>query len=645
MNIVTVIPLVQGAYKEDLTYFTAKEVAPGTIVSVPLRKKIVDALVVAVEHLTNSKSQIKLSPFALKKIETVKGPMPFYSEFWRAVGDAKTYFLGTSGATLFGLVPKIFFDEHEQLALPRAREQKQKKIAQEKLLLQVSFDDRIAFYKTYIREAFAKKQSVFFCLPTIRDAEKYFELLKKGVEEHIFLFHGEEPDKEILANYNRALESDHPVIIIATGSYLFIPRHDLSTIIVERESSSAYKQMTRPYADIRTFAEFLSYRLGIKLIYADTFLRAETIYRVETGEFSEIGHLSFHLSRSVKREIIDSKRPTDDGGIEKKEGWKMIHAKLETQVRTTLENGGRIFLFALRKGFAPITQCGHCEKIHACALCTSPLVLYEQKSGKRIFSCNKCGTRSAALLACANCESWKLMPLGVGSEGVAEEIQKLFPKVPVHLLDKEHAKTKRQAEKTAEAFYANASGILVGTEMALPYLKEKVALAAIVSFDSLFAIPSFRAGEKIVSLVSLLEQASAEKLIIQTKNTDEYIIKEIALGNLAEFYKKEIAERRQLGYPPFTTLVKASYQDKKIDPDKIHAIVEETFKPLAHKAFQSPVFKTRNVYATHTILKLERNDWSPEKILKKDHSIEYIEAQCGLLPMNFNIIVEPEDIS
>lgn len=642
MNIVTVIPLAQGVYKEDLSYFTARDIAPGTIVSVPLRKKTVDALVTSVRHLADTKSEIKTSAFTLRKIETIKGPMPFYSEFWRASQDAKTYFLGTSGATLYGLIPDLFLDEHASLPVPSPRaETTGPKITQEKLAFQMPLVDRLGFYKTHIREAFAKKQSVFFCLPTMREAETFYESLQRGIESHTFLFHGDISDKVQLARYREAVTDEHPVVIIATGTYLFIPRADIATIVVERESSSAYKQLARPHLDIRTFAEFLSYRLGVKLILADTFLRAETIHRAHEGELSELGHLSFHLSRDKKREIIDTRiEPTDT-----KKKWQMITPALQVKISETLAAGKNVFLFTLRKGYAPVTTCGHCDTTLGCASCTAPLILYETKTGKRIYGCNRCGNKETTERACPHCASWKLVPLGVGSEGVAKEIAKIFPAAQVELLDKEHAKTRRQAEKIAQEFNEAKGSILVGTEMALPYISAPVGLAAIVSFDSLFAIPSFRASEKIVSLVAALEAVTENSLVIQTKNVTDQTIKDITAGNLAGLYTREIADRKRFGYPPFTTLARATYQDTRIDPEKIRTVVEAVWQPATPVLFPSPVYKFRTSYIMKVGLKIPRDKWSPARILHRDEDVLYIESQAGALGPAFDITVEPDDIA
>ena len=74
MNIVTVIPLARGIPTENLTYFTLKEIPLGSLVSVPLRKKFIDAIVINIESASNQKGSIKTSDFKLKKLENIKGP-------------------------------------------------------------------------------------------------------------------------------------------------------------------------------------------------------------------------------------------------------------------------------------------------------------------------------------------------------------------------------------------------------------------------------------------------------------------------------------------------------------------------------------------------------------------------------------------
>ena len=69
MNIITVIPLARGIPKENLDYFTIKNIPVGTVVSIPLRKKIIEGIVVNTEDISQRKGSIKTSDFKLKRLE------------------------------------------------------------------------------------------------------------------------------------------------------------------------------------------------------------------------------------------------------------------------------------------------------------------------------------------------------------------------------------------------------------------------------------------------------------------------------------------------------------------------------------------------------------------------------------------------
>ena len=73
--------------------------------------------------------------------------------------------------------------------------------------------------------------------------------------------------KKIIEVWNKIMKEDHPVVIIATGSFLSLPRNDIETIVVERESNKTYKIPRRPYLDIRRVAEIIAEKKGLCISY------------------------------------------------------------------------------------------------------------------------------------------------------------------------------------------------------------------------------------------------------------------------------------------------------------------------------------------------------------------------------------------
>ena len=91
MYIATVIPIQKGFQKENLTYFSPVNIPLGSIVSVPIRSKTVDAIVIDISSVRDLKSDIKKADFQLKKVTNVKGLSPFSPDFFSACEKMKDY--------------------------------------------------------------------------------------------------------------------------------------------------------------------------------------------------------------------------------------------------------------------------------------------------------------------------------------------------------------------------------------------------------------------------------------------------------------------------------------------------------------------------------------------------------------------------
>ena len=110
MKIVSIIPINKGFFKDNLTYFTSQDVQLGTIVSVPIKNKEIDGIVVEIKSAENLKSQIRRGEFGLKKISRIKSQTYFLPEFVSAVGDTADFFASPTSQTFKSLVPKIILE-------------------------------------------------------------------------------------------------------------------------------------------------------------------------------------------------------------------------------------------------------------------------------------------------------------------------------------------------------------------------------------------------------------------------------------------------------------------------------------------------------------------------------------------------------
>ena len=643
MYIATVIPIKKGIQGEYLSYFSQDNIDPGTMVVVPIKSREEDAIVVNSEEVLSLKSDIKNRDYQLKKILRIKGLSPFNKSFFDACQITKKYFVSNTGVIIKSMLPSVFIENLDKLKIKKEGGSDESSSINEKFVFQGNEQDRLAFYRTLIREAFAKKESIFICVPTKYDIDFFSKELSKGIEAFTLLFHSDLPQKKIIENYNQAIDKDHPLLIIGTGIFLSIPRNDIKTIVIEKESSDAYKQLSRPYIDIRTFAEILSYTKKVKLILGDTLLRPETLYRYDKGEFSEISSPTYRLSKTENIKIVDMKNDLD-------KQFKVLSKDVIELIDKTLEIKKSIFLFTLRKGLAPMTICNDCKSILLCPSCSTPVVLYGPKQDKeskddrnRIFMCNKCGRKEKTETVCPNCNSWNLVPLGVGTDRVREELSSLYKDVKIFQIDKENVKTQKEAKETMKSFYKAERSILIGTEMVFSYLDQEIYSSVVVSFDGLFSVPSFNISQKIIHLVDKLKNITEEKVIIQTRNPDNKILQSILSGNILPYLREDLVERQRFGYPPFKRLIKITFEGTSKETELTRKFLEESLSQYEPQVFSAFVGRIKGSYITNTVLKVDVESWPIIEKTNKKIDSELLNILYSL-PPSFSINVDPEDL-
>ncbi len=641
------MPLKKGIMKGDLTYFSSLDISTGDIVSVPLRGKTTLALVSSTEELKDKKSNVKGMDFNLRKVIQNKGPSIILPEFLDSIFDSSKYFAQNKNNAITSLLPNIFIEKYDEISkfinlkIKNSSDQiAVKTIKNEKLLLQYDIQDRISIYKTLVRESFARGKSIFLVLPTEFDIDKYTEQLSKGIEQFTFSTHGGINTKNNLITYKKILASTHPVLIIGTPPSLAIPRKDIGVIILEHESSNAYKMMRRPYFDLRIFVEIYASKINAKLIIADEILRYETIGRKDTENLNPLYPLSFRIDFPGEINILG-----------KSEKFKIIEDESFEKIKSTLLNKKSVFIFSLRKGLATMTMCKDCGEEIRCDKCGAPLVLYSSHRGqKRMFVCNKCIRDVDGDLACISCGSWNLIPLGIGTDTVYEEIERLLStqtelqKTKIFKLDKESAKTGNGAKKIIKEFEENPGSILIGTEMAFFYLKEKVELSIIASFDSLWSIPNFKMSEKIIQIIFSIINNTKNSFVIQTKNDEDEALSAIKSRNILSFVRNELEDRKNLGYPPYKRFIKITHLGDKEETIKAKKILEETFEKYTPEIFSGFVAKLQGKYVTNALIKIDPKNWSLPELSINSTIDEILYNKLLSLPPNFEISVDPEDL-
>ncbi|MEK7606052.1 MAG: hypothetical protein AAB458_00425 [Patescibacteria group bacterium] len=615
MRLLSVMPLSKAFGADTLSYYTTKDVEVGAIVKIPLRKKTLPGLVIASAPLKEAKSEIRSADFSVKKITSVVTGSFFLPELIDAAKNTAHLHATHTGNVLSVIAPKSILEKTPTYDRPKApsRTSGTKPL---KRILQAEANDRYTRYKSMVRESFARGQSVFVLAPSIFHAETVFEVLSKGIEERSVMLSSTLTPKTLRGAWEEAVTSITPVLIVATYSFLSVPRADIGLYIVENESSPNYKLRGRPHLDVRVLVECIAESMHAELVYGDTFLTLETLYRHDEHEFESIMHPSMKRMFRSTCEVIHMKKGPDDEG---KSPVVLSDTAIEA-LREASGRGVRSFVYAVRRGFAPLTICKDCGKTLACDRCDAPMVLYQKTNEKnhRSFHCHRCGRIRDAHTVCDNCEGWRLEPLGLGVERVVEALRKALPDVPLFEIHGGVEEIEKDEEHIALAWKESKNGILIGTERALPHLARTGAHTSVIaSIDSLFALPDFRMSEKIFSLLCDIRSLTRTQTLIQTRSPDAPVLAHVVSGDGLAFYRNELELRQTHGYPPYTAAVKITrIGARDAITNELETLAKE-FAPRNTAVYPAFIGSVKNQASVNLLITIPYGRWPDRDLLLK----------------------------
>ncbi len=611
--LVEVTPINNSSATRSLSYFSATKLPLGTLVKVPLRKGFSLAIVLSCRDVRTAKTEIRRAGFLLKKIrksDILEASLPV--ETLEALQECAHHYALSVGNLISALMPKAVSSEPELFLKTHQTKRKLSEHQKETLLLQMENEERFGQYRALVRQAFARGGSVIFVVPTHLDIKRVESELSKGISEFVYTFSLNAKADSLKKTWLKALEEKHPVLFITTPAGILFHRSDCDTIIVERENSRAYRTFLRPFINLKMIIETLANHFHQQLVFGDSVLSLETLWKERSGDYGESSLIRWRLP-SAPTSLIDASSKQNEKGR-----FEILSQEVKDMIQKALDEKERVFLFGARKGLAPTTVCGDCGFVLPCLNCGAPVVLHQQHD-TTIYVCHACRQRRDSTTTCGYCGSWKLVPLGIGTEQIAREVKEFFPHVNVEILDKDHATTDKQAQAIVETF-KEKGGILVGTELAFYHL-ESVPYSALVSVDALFSVPDFGINERIFYLVSRLRELSRNEILIQSRNIGKQILSWATQGNIIDFYQNEIVEREMLLYPPFSIFVKITL-DQKAGHEELNKLKERLnlWKP--------------DVLQNSLVLRIPRANW-PEAELA---------SILSLLPPHFSIKVDPESI-
>ncbi len=355
-------------------------------------------------------------------------------------------------------------------------------------------------------------------------------------------------------------------VVLGSRSAVFAPQPDLGLVILDEEHEWTYKQAeASPRYHARDVAVKLAELHGATVVFGSATPDIGSFLRARRDEYRLLT-----LPGRVRAGPDGGPVPVPMAGAqvvdmrdELKAGVRSIFSRpLQAAMRDVLVRGEQAILFLNRRGAGGTVQCRDCGHVLVCRRCDTSLTYHSE--GERLV-CHRCGRSSRASARCPGCRGTRIRPLGLGTQRVVQEVERLFGVAAVRW-DRDAARERDAHRTLMERFARGDAQVLVGTQMVAQGLHlPRVTLVGVVLADLGLHIPDFRAGERAFQLLCQVagragRGEAAGRVIVQTYSPDHYAVEAGAAQDYEGFYEREIAYRWEHRNPPFARLAQFLYQ-------------------------------------------------------------------------------------
>jgi primosomal protein N' (replication factor Y) len=404
-------------------------------------------------------------------------------------------------------------------------------------------DDAHALH-TYLAAAHAMAQAgrnLLILTPEIARAEWLTARLQATLPRPVIGLHSRLTPSGRARQWLALQAAEAPQIVVGSRSALFAPVAAQGLIIVDEEADPLYKQEERPRLHARDVAILRAQQARIPILLAGRFISVESYWHGQTGKYDWLDGTMAPAPGNTTRLIDLRSEPLLEGLLTK----PLIEA-----IDERLAHREQTLLFVNRRGYASGLICRECGELLRCPTCQSALSVYSASNGREaLLRCRYCALRMTAPTLCPGCRGTRLGPLGTGTQRVEEALRRQWPQARLARIDRDApAGQEAQAE------------LLIGTQLCLHRPPPpRLSLVAVLDAELDLSRPDFRAEERAMQLLVRLQGLlrpgpGSTTLLLQSRQPGRPPLQALAAGSPALFYKAELRQRQELGYPPFSRL-------------------------------------------------------------------------------------------
>ncbi len=435
------------------------------------------------------------------------------------------------------------------------------------LLAGITGSGKTEVYLSVLENILATGKQALVLVPEIGLTPQTIARFRERFAVPVDVLHSGLNDNERLRVWLRAKEGES-AIIIGTRSALFTPMARPGVIIVDEEHDNSYKQQEGWRYNARDLAVLRANKENIPIILGSATPALETLHNVQTGKYRQL-----LLTRRAGLATLAYQQLIDLKGVKLRSG---LSPALINKIRQHLQADNQVLLFLNRRGYSPALLCHECGWLAECQRCNHYYTYHQQQ---RSLRCHHCDSQRPIPWQCPDCGSSHLMPAGLGTEQLEEQLSLLFPETPLTRIDRDTTRKKGMLEQHLETIHQGGARILVGTQMlAKGHHFPDVTLVALLDIDGTLFSADFRATERFAQLyVQVAGRAGRAgkqgEVVLQTHHPEHPLLQTLLHQGYFRFAEETLKERQALQLPPFTS--HALFRAEHSNTDLVEAFLHE----------------------------------------------------------------------
>ncbi|MFC7531226.1 primosomal protein N' [Actinoplanes sp. GCM10030250] len=354
--------------------------------------------------------------------------------------------------------------------------------------------------------------------------------------------------------YRRFLAASrhHVPVVVGTRAAMWAPAPKLGLVVIWDDGDDLHSEPRSPYPHARDVL-LTRAQLGECGALVCGFARTgEGQLLLETGWAKEIV-----AARAVLRRRSPAIAPTgDDPQLARDPG--AVSARLPSlawqTARQALQAGHPVLVQVPRRGYLPSVACAECRTPARCPHCSGPLGL---QGARDVPMCHWCG-RAAAAYACPACGERRLRASVTGAKRTAEELGRAFPGVPVRTSGRDEILDTVPGE----------ASVVVATPGAEPVAERGYGAVLLLDSWALLSRADLRAAEETMrrwlNAAALARSAPDGGRVVVVADGGLAPVQALLRWDPGWFAARELAERRELGFPPASRMASVTGQAEAV---------------------------------------------------------------------------------